>query len=136
MNHCQKITVSFIKGPLTWHRRREGIYEISNFVNGKPSWITDSQAIWYVPKFKDWAIGYKSKIGTTRRGISSFGNQGNMDPDSVPNDQWKYFKKNHWSKPYSNDINIRCSGKSCFIDIIPSPCYPEIQCSSVVADIL
>ena len=118
--------MSFIKGPLTWHRRREGIYEISNFVNGKPSWISDSQAIWYVPKFKDWAIGYKSKIGTTRRGISSFGNQGNMDPDIVPNDQWKYFKKNHWSKPHSNDINIRCSGRN----------YPEIQFSSLIADIL
>ena len=32
--------------------------------------------IWYVEKFKDWAIGDLENIGGKKRGISSVGDQG------------------------------------------------------------
>ena len=35
----------------------EGTYQLSTEVNGKESWTTSSNAIWYQPEYKDWLIG-------------------------------------------------------------------------------
>ena len=111
MKHCNKIRVSLKNGPLASQGRREGTYDISNLVNGKPSWVSNTQAIWFVPKHKDWAIGYKSKIGTSIRGISSLGNHRAVDPDNIPGNWWQYYTGNRWSLSNARDIIIQCIGK-------------------------
>ena len=100
-----------MNGPLASQGRREGTYEISNLVNGKPSWVSNTQAIWFVPKHKDWAIGYQSKIGTSIRGISSLGNHRTVDPDNIPGNWWQYYSGNRWSLSNARDIIIQCIGK-------------------------
>ena len=50
---------------------RVGLYKKGGIVNGKRSWTTDSQAIWFVPQYLDWAIGPLKDIGTNFRGITS-----------------------------------------------------------------
>jgi len=43
---------------------RQGIYKKSSrLVDGKPSWTSDSQAIWYVSEFNFWCIGALDAIG-------------------------------------------------------------------------
>ena len=48
-----------------------GTYELSENINGKPSWKSETHAIWYHPKFKTWFIGKLSYIGTSIAGIVS-----------------------------------------------------------------
>ena len=118
-----------MNGPLASQGRREGTYEISNLVNGKPSWVSNTQAIWFVPKHKDWAIGYKSKIGSSIRGISSLGNHRTVDPDNIPGNWWQYYSGNRWSLSNAKDIIIQCIG---MLEYITSFCYNNIKfCSSI-----
>ena len=64
-----------------------------------------SQAIWYVPKFKSWAIGSLEKKGTTIRGITTVGNnEVNYPQDSGP---WKYWNDYAWTSG-GNDIIVEC----------------------------
>ena len=90
---------------------------MSGIINGKTSWISNdnSQAIWYIPKYKDWLIGSFSKIGTEYGGLNSIGGQVNVDPNDVPSDKWKYYNKKskQWSNPNPYDIEIECLGKVC-----------------------
>ena len=50
----------------------QGIYERSTDINGRPSWVqtAKSEAIWYIPKLKIWAIGELSSRGKEERGIA------------------------------------------------------------------
>jgi hypothetical protein len=52
----------------------QGRYERSPDINGRPSWIhtTESEAIWYIPRWQKWAIGSLLDIGTEIRGISGY----------------------------------------------------------------
>ena len=85
---------------------RQGIYEFNGIVNGRISWKTSSQAIWYYPEFKDWAIGPLSDIGTSSRGITSVAN---LDTKifNVPNNEW-YYWDSEWKVIKSGDITINC----------------------------
>ena len=85
---------------------RVGLYKKGGIVNGKRSWTTDSQAIWFVPQFSDWAIGSLEKIGTKFRGITSSDDKDQSLFD-VPNDRWQY-----WDSEFKDikdgDITIKC----------------------------
>ena len=54
---CDKVFVRLTNGALKAQSSREGMYEKSELINGKTSWISDSQAIWYAPGPKVWCIG-------------------------------------------------------------------------------
>ena len=57
--------VTLTNGALTYQDEKQGTYEESVTVNGKTSWIStgNNMAIWYVPQFKEWAIGSALQIG-------------------------------------------------------------------------
>ena len=68
-------------------------------------YILWSKAIWYVPQFKNWAIGSLEKKGTTIRGITTVGNnEVNYPQDSGP---WKYWNDYAWMSG-GNDITVEC----------------------------
>ena len=89
----------------------QGVYQVqSDQVNGKPYWVSTSQAIWYIPEFKKWGIGPKCFIGTRTRGISSrFENEFDLPYDI---NDWDYYKgRNGWSKGNGNEISVKCQGQ-------------------------
>ena len=54
---CDKVSVRLTNGALIAQSSRQGIYEKSELVNGKTSWTSDTQAIWYASVPKVWCIG-------------------------------------------------------------------------------
>ena len=86
---------------------KEGIYHKSSLVNGKASWTSSTNAIWYHGEHKAWAIGslYKTNIG-----IHSFFDITFQCPFDLPGDGWKY-DNNGWRHAYTNEISVVCKGK-------------------------
>ena len=83
----------------------QGIYQPSSTVNGRPSWTTASSAIWYIPKFKEWAIGTLDNIGTPYKGIKSEEVDELVDPQNVVS--WQYYTGSEWnSTDDKNDIIV------------------------------
>ena len=95
-------------------RDKQGTYELSEAINGKSSWKSATQAIWYYPEYKDWGIGALSDIGTHDRGITSIGDGKYDCPQQVPKDHWKYFDGSEWQQARSYDASFQCTGTSNF----------------------
>ena len=91
------------------HTSKQGIYQIDEIVNGKRSWISATNAIWFIPEINDWAIGYLENIGATLCGIHSTGDQEDKSPSDIPNDRWKYLIDSEWKDAPSGDIIINCA---------------------------
>ena len=94
-------------------RNKQGIYELSETINGKSSWKSATQAIWYYPEHNIWAIGSLSDIGRIPNwGISSFGPPYTKydSPQKVPKDKWNYWDGKHFALASSTDIIIQCLG--------------------------
>ena len=90
--------------------RIQDTYQLSGLVNEKASWISKYQAIWYVPEFKDWGVGYLKDLGNKLRGITSGGSGDewvDKFPYEIPSDQFWYYDDG-WKKPGANDISIDC----------------------------
>ena len=85
---------------------RQGIYQPSSTVNGRPSWTSASAAIWYTPAYEKWAIGPLYKIGTDVRGIASEKTDELVDPQDVLS--WAYVFGDKWKKDDKNDIIVEC----------------------------
>ena len=66
----------------------QGIYGVYQTTNGRTSWKSGSNAIWFAPDGNDWFIGDLEDIGTETRQIKSNGDQGDRSPSDVPNDEW------------------------------------------------
>ena len=91
-----------------------GDYQISETVNGKPSWksVTTINAIWFLPVQNNWMIGYRSKLGEDDGQIYASNDYGGL---SDINNIWKYkVDDGPWITPSSsNDVNITClTGKN------------------------
>ena len=86
----------------------QGLYEISDPVNGKQSWTSGSHAIWYGQG--KWLIGPLDAIGTDICGILANDDYGTLDDD---NNQWKYWNLGHgWMYTGANDVSIDCTSKN------------------------
>ena len=81
----------------TFQWSREGIYDEHIIVNGRKSWRSTENAIWYVPQYNSWAVGSLDAIGGTIRGITSTDGSGNNDPHNVPSNDWWYWN-NGWNR--------------------------------------
>ena len=104
---CQTIKVSLKNDMLEHQSQRQGTYQRSSEINGRPSWISESQAIWYMPKWKKWAIGNLSHIGTRLRGISGSSD----DKLELPFDikSWEYWIGSSFKHEIINeDISVQC----------------------------
>ena len=91
-----------------------GIYQRAGEVNGQPSWISSSSALWYnvnvLHTESDWMIGPLEYIGKDRGGISSHGGKlMSSCPYNVPKDTWKYTSTTFkWIFADANDFSIEC----------------------------
>ena len=87
----------------------EGTYIENTIVNGKMSWKSTDNAIWYVPSYDSWTIGSLANIGATDDGrlIASADNTGSKNPECVPSDRW-YYRNNGWESSDIDDIIVQC----------------------------
>ena len=93
---------------------RAGIYSYKGDINGRKYWLKSdgTQAIWYVPEFKDWVIGGNTTIGTRVRGITSHSSTCPHDTQNI----WKYYDQNYDGGKWisSNDIKLNCNAGNHF----------------------
>ena len=89
-----------------------GTYQLFDTVNGKPSWIMGSRAIWYNNEQKFWSIGLKCHLGQNRGYFFALYVSGGPDNSS---NIWKYFNDNSsgdkWVTTDINDISIQCAAE-------------------------
>ena len=65
-------------GALASQGSRQGMYQISDPINGKPSWTSNSRAIWYLLT-EIWFIGDLENIGEDFGSIYTNDNDGGLD---------------------------------------------------------
>jgi len=97
----QNIEVSLKNDVLTNQKSLQGIYTLDN----TKSWKSATHAIWYNPKFKYWSIGDLENVGTNIRGLTSSGNQSDIDPSGVP--KW-YYMADDWKCSLCDDTIVKC----------------------------
>ena len=110
-SECLNLQLILNDDVLSKQGNRQGIYQYNGIVNGKPSWKSEDQAIWFYPEYEDWAIGPLKDIGTGVSGISSVYDEdiGILD---VPINKWRYYDEGDWKDVKSGDLTFSCiSGK-------------------------
>ena len=87
-----------------------GDYQISETVNGKPSWksVTTINAIWFLPVQNNWMRGYWNKLGEDDGQFHASNDYGGL---SDIHNIWKYTVDDRsWITPSSsNDVIVTCS---------------------------
>ena len=106
---CSAAIVTLKNGALASQGSLQGIYQISNPVNGKQSWISVSHAIWYNLAYDGWPIDSLEYIGEGFGQIFAYDNFGGLDDT---NNQWYYMDGSDWVLAGVNDINITCTSKN------------------------
>ena len=101
---CQTIKITLKNEVLTHHGECQGTYETSALVNGKPSWTSQSTAIWYSQDDNDWQIGDLINIGTDLGIIYTDGML--LTPNK--NGKWMYDIEEMWKELDTNDFSIEC----------------------------
>ena len=88
------LNVTLKNDELKAHLKYQGTYEISDMVNGKPSWIfhENKRAIWY--DRGNWNVGFLRNLGTETTKLYSNGT-GDLDPANLPSTKWKYLGGYH-----------------------------------------
>jgi hypothetical protein len=77
---------------------------MSASVNGKPSWTSQSKAIWYNQDHNLWLIGNLNQIGTT---MGFFFTTGTLF-GANENGKWNSIIEKTWKNPDKNDFTIEC----------------------------
>ena len=88
---CQKLQVILKNDVLSKQGSHQGTYQINKIVNGRLSWKSVTNAIWYCPADNSWSIGSLDLIGSIHCGIALWAGEGVKTPDQVPDETWKYF---------------------------------------------
>ena len=90
---------------------KEGSYEVSEKVNEKTTWVSNSNAIWYSRKENVWFIGPLRNIGKSIGDIYVFKRRGFSCPYEATIDviKFKNFQTNTLEPDESNDITIQCT---------------------------
>ena len=107
---CSTAIVTLKNGALASQGSLQGMYQISDPINGKPSWTTDFHAIWYWQGY--WSIGYLSNIGTNTVGMFASDDYEGLDDD---NNQWYYADGSNFISAGANDVNITCTSNNIFL---------------------
>ena len=129
-DQCQNISVVLKNKAFEAQPQTQDAYRRSGWVNGKASWISEYQAIWYFPDNKEWSVGDLVNLGTWDRRISSSGDEwADKLPYEIPSDKF-WYSDDGWKKPGANDIIIDCiDGKGNFFDSI---CSSQLCCNKFV----
>ena len=105
---------SALASPWYWYDSYQGMYQISDPINGKPTWILPPYAIWYNSEHGDWLIGFLDDIGQNLCTFYASDDYGGLD-DS--NNQWNYWHS--WDGNFvsagANDVNITCTSNNIFL---------------------
>ena len=110
---CNKIVVSVVDDrccnviKVTGQQNNERLYYITNDrLNGKRYYTNQNYIIWYMKKFKSWAIGHKNILGTYYYNIVTAINTYEPCPDRV--NYWYYYTRNYTWKSGKNIIKVEC----------------------------
>ena len=102
---CETINISLKNAAATAHGSFSGTYIKSSMVNGKESWISSRNGIWFTPEY--WIISHLDYIGTNMASIYS--NFGNRCPYDLSSEHWRYYHPlNGWIDAAPNNINVEC----------------------------
>ena len=127
MHLCPRIFVKLNNEPLDSHPEALGTYLLSNVkVNEKPTWISDSCAIWYSDHENNWVLGLLKNLGTNRD--YDFVGRSNQDNFLMPCEEnfWRFHNMRYkeWREPsgyglryHLNSINVQCTGNVIFFRI-------------------
>jgi len=113
--HCQALMVTLNNNPLAVHGDLQGIFQLSLTINGRPSWTSTSNAIWYSPNDRTWAIGSLEDVGTSKCGISGIFDNEVDDPQNIID--WQYHRGYGWETPDVNDIIVECIDDEASVDL-------------------
>ena len=102
--HCETIVVALKENAYMAQWIRKGIYHKSSTINGRETWTSEFNAIWYVPEY--WMIGPLNNIGTNIGGIYSI--YANTCPFYIQSEKWLYSDINVWTSAVTNEISISC----------------------------
>jgi hypothetical protein len=103
---CETITITLENNAQAAQGSREGIYHNSSMVNGKPSWTSTSQAIWYDQDYDNWKVGSLDDIGTSMVGMKS--DSANGCPFDKGSEEWNYWYNDVWTSAGPNEIKLDC----------------------------
>ena len=86
-----------------------GTYKYDGYINDRKYWLRSGgkRAMWYIPEYKDWAIGRESYLGGTLRFITSVSDLGTKCPYNRSN-SWKYWDGSNWIS--TNGVELNCEG--------------------------
>ena len=76
---CDKIVLELFDTADSSQGSRAGLYEETTPVNGRKSWTSDNNAIWWMSSLGKWVIGPASNIGENNGALFS---DDPFDPDS------------------------------------------------------
>ena len=80
---------------------------MSASVNGKPSWTSQSSAIWYIHDHNIWILGNLNDTGKQLGDICTSG----MLLRANENGRSNYFNGTMWKKLVANDLSIECTAR-------------------------
>ena len=87
------------------HEARAGRFEISSYVNDKPSYKKGDKAIWY-DGVNAWMIGAIDNLGSTTGSLYAIDDFGGLtDTKNV----WNFVDNGEWNTTKTNDITIECT---------------------------
>ena len=103
---CSTVMVTMNNGALESQGSLQGMYQISDPVNGIQSWTSVSHAIWYSLDILAWMIATQNYIGGNICSIYTFADYDGLDD---PNKLWQYWDGSNWITADANDINVTCT---------------------------
>ena len=105
---CKNITIE-VKDMAPMYQ--EGSFELSEKINGEPTWVSNSNAIWYSQSENVWYIGALSDIGERTSGIVAFKKGGFSCPYEATIDVINFYNSHtETTEPdTSKDITIQCT---------------------------
>ena len=102
---CERITISLDYAAAIYQGSFSGTYIKSSMVNGKESWTSSNNGIWFALEY--WIISDLDYIGTDWAGIYS--NFGNRCPFDLSSEHWRYHHPlNGWIDAAPDNINVEC----------------------------
>ena len=106
---CKNITV-IVKNNASIHQSsKEGSYELSEKINGEPTWVSYSNAIWYSRSENVWHIGALNDIGGINGGIHAYEKEGFSCPYEATLIAFVNSHTDTNDLDISNDITIQCT---------------------------
>ena len=105
---CQVIAVIMKNGILTSRGYYQGTYQISETLNGKPSWEVSGKTIWYISDINAWAIGPSSFVESDIGYIMAYDYFGGLTDDQNVWGYYSYDQGGTWMTSGPNDTSVQC----------------------------